>query len=288
MAPAPGSVNATPPTIPPIAGRHPVARAGRAWHRGRRSRSDSVPGPRRTTQACAAGRPGSGSSATPRAAGHRHLGERDEEAAIGEVVTGGDMPGGDLGAHEIAVPAFGGEIDRRRRPVFAALDLAQIKRGSRDGPCVSPIRISASPSRFSARSIAGRASPIRARPRRSTGVGRIALAARSRCRAIRCPRRPDSRARGRPRACLRCAPTNCAHDLGPLGVAEIHVVGQRQRQGADRGQVAPAFGHRLRAAAHRVGPAVARRAIGGERQRLAARRCGSPRRRRPDASPCCP
>ena len=59
-----------------------------------------------------------------------------------------------------------------------------------------------------------------------------------------------------------------AHDLGPLGVAEIHIVGQRQRHGADRGQVAPALGDGLRPAAHRIGPAIARRAIGGERQRL--------------------
>ena len=52
------------------------------------------------------------------------------------------------------------------------------------------------------------------------------------------------------------------HDLGPFGVAEIHVVGQRQRFGADRGQVSPALGDGLRAASHRVGVAVARRAVG--------------------------
>jgi hypothetical protein len=36
-----------------------------------------------------------------------------------------------------------------------------------------------------------------------------------------------------------------AHDLGPLRIAEVHVVGDGERQGADRRQVAPGFGHRL-------------------------------------------
>ena len=59
-----------------------------------------------------------------------------------------------------------------------------------------------------------------------------------------------------------------AHDLGPLRVAEIHVVGDRQRLGADRSQVTPAFGDGLRAAAHRIGAAIARRGIGRQRQGL--------------------
>ena len=58
-----------------------------------------------------------------------------------------------------------------------------------------------------------------------------------------------------------------AHDLGPFGVAEVHVVGERQRPRADGGQVAPGLGHRLRAAGLGVGGAVARRAVGGQRQR---------------------
>ena len=58
-----------------------------------------------------------------------------------------------------------------------------------------------------------------------------------------------------------------AHDLRLFRIAEIHVVGQRQRAGADRGQVAPGLGHRLRAAGLGVGGAVAGRAVGGQRQR---------------------
>ena len=71
-----------------------------------------------------------------------------------------------------------------------------------------------------------------------------------------------------------------AHDLGLFRIAEIHVVGDRQRAGADGGEVAPGLGHRLRAAGLRVGGAVARRAVGGQRQRALAARPASPRRRR--------
>ena len=38
------------------------------------------------------------------------------------------MPSRDQRAHEIAVPALGGKIDRRRRALLALADLAQIER----------------------------------------------------------------------------------------------------------------------------------------------------------------
>ena len=59
-----------------------------------------------------------------------------------------------------------------------------------------------------------------------------------------------------------------AHDLGPLGVAEIHAVGGGERAGADRAEVAPGLGDRLLAALDRVGLAVARGAVGGDGERL--------------------
>ena len=59
-----------------------------------------------------------------------------------------------------------------------------------------------------------------------------------------------------------------AHDFRPFGIAEIQIVGRRQRLGAGRGQIAPAFGDSLLAAFVRVGLAVARRHVGGEGQRL--------------------
>ena len=59
-----------------------------------------------------------------------------------------------------------------------------------------------------------------------------------------------------------------AHDFRAFGAAEIEVVGQRERAGADRAQIAPRLGDGLHSAQNRVGLAIARRAVGGERQRL--------------------
>ena len=61
-----------------------------------------------------------------------------------------------------------------------------------------------------------------------------------------------------------------AHDLRPLGIAEIEIVGDRERPRADRGEVAPGFRHRLLAAFERIGLAIARRHVAGERERLRA------------------
>ena len=148
-------------------------------------------------------------------------------------------------------------------------------------PLVSPIRISALPSRFRARSTA------------SGRVGDQPDAADHRGRQDRLAARlvverhvaRDDRVVERQAGLAHAldAAGELAHDLGLLGVAEIHVVGQRQRQRADRGQVAPALGHRLHAAAHRIGAAIARRAVGRQRQRLAA--VGDPDHRRVAARP---
>ncbi len=59
------------------------------------------------------------------------------------------------------------------------------------------------------------------------------------------------------------------HDLRPLGIAEIHAVGQRQRLRARGGEIAPGLGHGLLAAFERIGGAIAGRDIAGERERLA-------------------
>ena len=63
-------------------------------------------------------------------------------------------------------------------------------------------------------------------------------------------------------------PTNWRHDLGPLRVAEVEAVGDRERPGADRAEVAVGLGDRLLAAFIGVGVAIARGAVGGDRQRL--------------------
>ena len=58
------------------------------------------------------------------------------------------------------------------------------------------------------------------------------------------------------------------HDIGLFRVAEIEAVGDRQRFGAGRRQVAPRLGDGLFATLHRVGEAIARRAVGGDGERL--------------------
>src|SRR5262249_57122860 len=57
-----------------------------------------------------------------------------------------------------------------------------------------------------------------------------------------------------------------AHDLRPFRIAEIQIVGNGERLGADRDQVAPAFSHGLLAAFEWIGLAIAGRDVGGECQ----------------------
>ena len=59
-----------------------------------------------------------------------------------------------------------------------------------------------------------------------------------------------------------------AHDLRPLGIAEIEIVGDGDRIGADGGQIAPAFGDRLLAAFIRVSLDIAGRHIGRDGKAL--------------------
>ena len=62
------------------------------------------------------------------AGGHRHLGERHQQAAVGHVVHGGDAGPRRSARARIRRCALGGQIDRRRRALLAAADLAQIER----------------------------------------------------------------------------------------------------------------------------------------------------------------
>ena len=63
----------------------------------------------------------------PALAGERHLGDRGQQAAVRHVVAGGETSGADEASDEIAIASFRGEIDRRRRTVLAAQNLAQIQ-----------------------------------------------------------------------------------------------------------------------------------------------------------------
>ena len=59
-----------------------------------------------------------------------------------------------------------------------------------------------------------------------------------------------------------------AHDLGPLGVAEVEAVGDGERARARAGDVQRRLGDRVRGAAHRVGEAVPRVDVGREGEPL--------------------
>ena len=59
---------------------------------------------------------------------HRHFGERDQKAAVGDVVRRGHQAVADQATDEIAMASLRGEIDRRRRALLAAADFAQIDR----------------------------------------------------------------------------------------------------------------------------------------------------------------
>ena len=73
-----------------------------------------------------------------------------------------------------------------------------------------------------------------------------------------------------------------AHRRRLLRIAEIEVVGERERPRADRDEIAPGLGDRLLAALDRIGLAIALGDVGGEaRGPWARRRAARPPRRRP-------
>ena len=79
-------------------------------------------------KACAARVGGRGVELGADAGRHRHLGQRHQQPAVGQVVRRGDQAVGDQRAHHIAVLALLDQIDRRRRALLAAADVAQIER----------------------------------------------------------------------------------------------------------------------------------------------------------------
>ncbi len=141
-------------------------------------------------------------------------------------MAGGDPARGDLGAHEIAVAALGGEIDRRRRPLLAAGELAQVERAAE-----MALGLADQQDRL--------AGALEGEAHRAGGVVDQADAADRR-------RRQDAAAIGlvverdiagddgvveREAGLAHAfdAAGELAHDLRPLGIAEIHVVGDGER-----------------------------------------------------------
>ncbi len=195
-------------------------------------------------------------------------------------------PSRDQRAHEIAVAPLGGEIDRRRRALLAPADVAQIER------LAEPALGLADQQDRLVRGLEGERRRLgEVVDHADAADGRASAGWRgrwSRCRARRCRTRPGSRAPCRPRAMPRMQPTNWPMISGRSGLPKLRLSVSASGLRADRGEVAPGFGHRLLAALERIGLAVARRHVGGERERLrAVARRAPPRRRRPAAAPCC-
>ena len=201
--------------------------------------------------------------------GHRHFGEADREAAVGQVVHGGGDAVADEDADEVADLL----LVRRGRPAAACRPCGRTDRADRstgrDACPTSRARRTAGSPRPRRQSRCAPSCSSRGSGRRRRWSGSAGCRGRwSRCRARRCPKRSGSPAPGRHRRCRCTACDQLAHDLGPLGVAEVEIVGRRERIGADSRQVAPALGDRLLAALVGIGLAIARRHVGREGQRL--------------------
>ncbi len=194
------------------------------------------------------------------AGGHGHLGERDGKTAIREVVAGGQQALAGQRPDKLAMPALGGEVDGGRSALLPAADVAQIDR-------------LAEPSLGLAQQEDLLAGSLR---RDGDAFGEIvehADAADGRGRQDRpalglVVERDVAGDDGEVEfaaglADAADAADELAHDLRPLGIAEIEVVGDGQRQRADGREVAIDLGHRLLAALDRVGLAIAGRDIAG-------------------------
>jgi len=153
--------------------------------------------------------------------------------------------GVDHAAHDVAIALFGGEIHRRRRPFFAAADVAQIHRLAEPALGIADQQN---------RLIGGLEGERR-------GFGEIVEHANAADRWRRQDRPPvgfvvERDIAGHDREVERAAglanalqaADELAHDLRPLRIAEIEIVGDRKRLAAHGRDVAPGFGHRLLAA----------------------------------------
>ena len=209
-------------------------------------------------------------------------------------MAGGDRAAGDGGPDELAGGALGGEVDRRRRAVLAAVDLAQPERlaemaaaGRRSMTMTSPDALEGDRRRPCANPRAGRR---RRSPASAGSRCRCRLRSWSRCRARRCRSRSGSRAPRQASAMPSMQPTNWPMISGRCGLPKFMQSVAASGRRADRAEIAPGFGDRLLAALDRVGKAIARGAVGGDGERLvgavdpdhgrvAARRAGRCRRR---------
>ena len=176
--------------------------------------------------------------------------------------------GVDHAAHHTTVAFLRGEIDRRRRALFAAADLAQVNRlpepavGAADQQDRLVLGLERQRRGFGE---IVQQSDAADRRRRQDAAAQF-FSRKSGLvveRDIAGHHREVERAAGF-RDALQAA-DELAHDFRPLRIAEIEIVGDGERPPADRRDIAPGLGHRLLSAFERIRLAIARRDIHRQR-----------------------
>ena len=164
------------------------------------------------------------------ARGQRHLGDGNEQATVGNIVHRGHECLVDQAAHKIACAPLGHQIDRRGRPLLASADFAQIERLADPAPCLAKEHDQL------VGSLEGNACRLReiidqtdaadgGRRQDRAAVGLVVK------RHIAGYDREFERLAGG-RDPLNAA-DKLAHDLRPLGISEVQIIGHRHGLGAD-------------------------------------------------------
>ncbi len=197
--------------------------------------------------------------------GQHQIGGGADQTAVGQVVNHGQVAALDQAAHEVAGLLFQPQVDGRRGAVLAAQNLAQI-----DGGAQFAVRLADQDQRIALghAAEAGDDVVVGQQAHGADGRGRrngdaVGLVIQ---RHIPGHDREDQFAAGLGHAVDGAH--DLAHDLGPLRIAEVQIVGDGDGAAAHGGQVAPRLGHRLFAALIRVVLDIAGGAVRGDGQTL--------------------
>ena len=180
----PSIVSESPPTSPITRAAAPNAASDAA---GPETTNAPGPSPKRSS------RP---ETVAPRPRGDRALGQRDRDAALGDVVRGADRARADRLADRGVQRLELAELDARERPVDGlAAQLGELRARRCDGAQPAETSAIASPGCDEAEPARAARRPAARRRGRRPASGRSGLR-RPRCRARRCRRRPGCRTRG--------------------------------------------------------------------------------------------
>src|SRR5690606_23499552 len=185
-------------------------------------------------------------------AGERHLGQRGIEAAVGDVVTRGDEPLTDQLTDEIPIASFHGEIDRWRRSVLATFHLQQVELSAEVPGCGTDrhdrlLRIDETDAHRALEIVDDAYAAY-------DGGGLYRASVRLVVKGhVAGHYREVERQTGGPHPFD--AADELPHCLWPLGVAEVHVVRDRQRPRTYGRKIPPRLGNGLPPSRHRIGSA---------------------------------